>query len=65
MTKVISRDSIRKANNTLISRASHKVSMDSRHVSVRCNTSVNSGEMTFSREKIVIEANKAFSKSMK
>lgn len=65
MTKVISKDSIRKANETLISGTSRRINMNSQHVSVRCITSVNCGEMTFSREKIVKEANKAFSKSMK
>lgn len=65
MAKVISRDSVRKANDTLISGTSHRVNMNSQNVSVRCKTSVNCGEMTFSRERIVSEANKAFSKSMK
>ena len=43
----------------------HGVSVDGRNVSVRCNTVTGMCTMTFSREKIVKEANKAFARIVK
>ena len=41
------------------------VSVDGRNVSVRCHTVTGMCTMTFSREKIVKEANKAFARIVK
>ena len=60
MTKVISRESIRRGNTSMIQGAKRGVSVDAKNVSVRCRTVMGERTMTFSREKIVSEAKKAF-----
>lgn len=59
MTKVISRDSIKRANESLSRGDSWGISMDSNNVSANVHTSFGSYEMTFSRSKIVEAASLA------
>lgn len=65
MKTVISRDSVRRANAAMINKVAGGVSMDSRHVSVRVETSTLTRNLTFPRARIVEEANKAFAKIVK
>lgn len=65
MKVVISKESVRRANAAMINGSDRGVSMDASHVSVRCRTATHVGTLTFSRDRIVKEANKAFGKMMK
>lgn len=65
MSKVISKESVRRANTKMIHKQSQCVSIDGKNVSVRCHTVVGECTMTFSRERIVEEARKAFIKVVK
>ena len=65
MARVISKESVRRGNAALIRGANRGVSVDGHNVSVRCHTVTGTCTMTFSREKIVREANKAFAKIVK
>ncbi|MBO5000039.1 MAG: hypothetical protein J6B46_05495 [Parabacteroides sp.] len=65
MAKVISRDSIQRANESLSRGSSRGISMDSNNVSTNVHTSFGSYQMTFSRSEIVKAASvtmKEFSK---
>ena len=62
---VISKESIRRANAAMIKGLDRGVSMNGSHVSVRCHTATKVGTMTFSRENIIREAQKAFVKIVK
>lgn len=66
MARVISKESVRRANAAMIHGTGKGVSIDNHNVSVRCRTSIGGPyTMVFSREKIVKEANRAFSKIVK
>lgn len=65
MEKVVSRESVRRGNAVTISGANRGVSVDGNNVSVRCYTVAGVYTMTFSREKIVDEARKAFDRIVK
>lgn len=62
MARVVSRESVRRGNAAMIHGTNHGVSVDGRNVSVRCHTVTGTCTMTFSKEKIVREANKALAK---
>lgn len=62
MARVISKESVRRGNAAMMYGGGRGVSVDGRNVSVRCHTVTGTCTMTFSREKIVSEANKAFAK---
>lgn len=62
---VISKGSVRRGNVALIRGEKDGVSMDAKNVSVRCRTVTGVYTMTFPREKIMAEANKAFVKVTK
>lgn len=65
MARVISKESVRRGNAAMMHGVNRGVSMDARNVSVRCHTVTGTCTMTFSREKIVREANKAFARIVK
>ena len=65
MARVVSKESVRRGNAAMIHGMHHGVSVDGRNVSVRCHTVTGMCTMTFSREKIVREANKAFARIVK
>lgn len=60
----ISQESVRRGNAALIRGEKGGISMDAKNVSVRCRTVTGVYTMTFSRERIMAEANKAFAKVM-
>lgn len=62
MARVISKESVKRGNAAMIHGGNRGVSVDAHNVSVRCRTVTGVYTMTFSREKIVSEANKAFAK---
>ncbi|SCH22370.1 hypothetical protein [uncultured Bacteroides sp.] len=59
MAKVISRESINRANSRIIQGKSRSVSMDSRNVSMKCKTSFGTKKIVVSREKINVAASSA------
>lgn len=61
MKIVISRDSVKTANVSMIKGTSQAVSVDACNVSVRHKTNC----LTFSRDKITTQASKAFGKIVK
>lgn len=65
MARVISVESVRRANAAMINGKSHHVSFDGSNVSVHCRTVVGDYTMTFSREHVVREARKACAKVVK
>ncbi len=65
MERVISKESVRRGNAAMMSGLKRGISVDGRNVSVNCHTVVGNRTMTFSREKIVNEARKAFVKVVK
>ncbi len=65
MRRVISNESVKRGNAAMIYGIKRGVSVDGRNVAVRCRTVAGVCTMTFSREAIVREANKAFSKIVK
>lgn len=65
MARVVSKESVRRGNAAMIHGIHRGVSVDGRNVSVRCHTVTGMCTMTFSREKIVKEANKAFARIVK
>ena len=62
---VVSKESVKRGNATMIHGKQNGISMDAHNVSVRCRTVTGVYTMTFSREKIMAEANKAFIKVTK
>ena len=62
---VISKESVRRGCASMIHGGQNGISMDAKNVSVRCQTVTGIYTMTFSREKIMAEANKAFIKVIK
>ena len=60
--KVISKESVIRGNTAMINGSKQGVSLDGNNVSVQCQTSFGSHTITFSRETINSEANKAFRK---
>lgn len=65
MARVISKESVRRANAAMVNGRSRCISMDSRNMSVRCRTIVGDYIMVVPREKVVSEACKAFVKVVK
>lgn len=65
MTKVISKENVRRGNAAMVRGLKREVSLDGNNVSVRCRTITGVRTMVFSREKIVSEAKKAFVKIVK
>lgn len=65
MSRVISNESVRRGNEAMIHGVKKGISVNGSDVSVRCHTVSGVCTMTFSRDKIVKEANKAFSKIVK
>ena len=65
MNRVISKESVRMANDNLINRDHCDVSVDAKNVSVRRRTTSGVYMMTFSRDEIRTAANEAFSKVVK
>lgn len=65
MARVISIESVKRGNAAMIHGVSRGVSVDGRNVSVRCHTVTGVCTMTFSKDVIVREANKAFAKVVK
>lgn len=65
MTKVISKENVRRGNAALVYGQKRGVSLDGDNVSVRCRTVIGVRTLVFSREKIVSEAKKAFVKVVK
>lgn len=65
MARVISRESVRRGNAAMMHGVKRGVSVDAKNVSVRCRTVTGVCTMTFSRAKIVSEANKAFANVVK
>lgn len=65
MTKVISKENVRRGNAAMVYDLKHGVSLDGDNVSVRCRTVTGVRTMVFSREKIVSETKKAFVKIVK
>lgn len=65
MTRVVSKESVKRANAAMIHGVKHGVSVDGHNVSVRCRTVTGVCTMTFPKDKIVMEANKAFAKVVK
>lgn len=65
MVRVISRESVRRANASMIDGRSRSVSIDGNNMSVRCRTVVGDYTMVVSREKVMHEARKAFVKVVK
>ena len=57
MTKVISKESVRRGNAAMMHGVKRGVSVDAKNVSVHCRTVAGVTTMTFSRMKIVSEAN--------
>lgn len=65
MARVISQESVRRANAAMINGRNRCVSIDGRNMSVRCTTVVGDYTMVFPRDKVVSEARKAFVKVVK
>lgn len=65
MTRVISKESVKRGNAAKTHGEKNNVSVDSKNVSVSCRTVTGVCTMTFSRAKIVAEANKAFAHLVK
>lgn len=65
MGKVISKESVRRANAAMVDGRGRSVSIDGNNMSVRCRTIVGDYTMVVSREKIIQEACKAFAKVVK
>ena len=65
MQRVVSKESVKRGNAAMIHGVNHGVSVDGRNVSVRCHTVTGICTMTFSKEKIIKEASKAFAKVVK
>lgn len=64
MAKVISRESISRANSRIIQGKSRSVSMDGRNVSMKCKTSFGTKNIVVSREKISTAASSALKKTL-
>nr|DAZ05553.1 MAG TPA: hypothetical protein [Caudoviricetes sp.] len=62
MTKVISRESISRANNRIIQKKSRLVSMDESNVSMKCKTSFGTKNIVISRDRITTAASSALKK---
>ena len=65
MRKVVSKDSVIRGNAYVANGIKRGVSIDAKNVSVRRRTTTGVCMMTFSRDSIVREANKAFAKVVK
>ncbi len=65
MRKVVSKDSVIRGNACVANGIKRGISIDAKNVSVRRHTATGVCLMTFSRDRIVREANKAFSEVVK
>lgn len=65
MARVISRESVKRGNAAMMHGIKRGVSVDAKNVTIRRRTVAGVCTMTFSRKKIVSEANKAFANVMK
>lgn len=65
MARVVSKESVRRANESMISGRSHSVSIDGSNMSIRCHTVVGNYTMVVSRDIVLHEARKAFVKVVK
>lgn len=65
MSRVISKESVRRGNASTMYGRNSNVSIDGDNVSVRYRTITGDCKMTFSREKIVTEVRKAYAKVVK
>lgn len=63
MNKIISRDSVRRANSKIMGGYSKNINMNCQNVSVKCHTTFGTRELVVSREKIAIAAKDALRKS--
>lgn len=64
MGKVISRDSVRRANCKIMDGTSRSISMDSTNVSMKCRTSFGTRDIVISKEKITNAASSALRKTL-
>ena len=65
MARVVSKESIRRANESMISGKSNSVSIDGSNMSIRCHTVVGDYTIVVSRDTVLREARKAFVKVVK
>ena len=63
--RVISKESVKRANAAMINGKSRSVSIDSSNMAIRCCTIVGDYTMVVPREKVLTEARKAFVKVVK
>lgn len=62
MTKIISRDSVMKANDNMQRRMSNNISTNSHTVSSRVSTSLGTKTITVSKSQVLASANKVMAK---
>lgn len=65
MARVISKESVRRANTSMILGRNYGISIDGSNMSIRCHTVVGNYTMVVSRDKVLKEARKAFVKVVK
>jgi hypothetical protein len=65
MARVISKESVRRANTSMIHGKNHGVSIDGSNMSIRCHTVVGNYTMVVPRDKVLREARNAFVKVVK